>query len=1095
MSCGTGGKKKSVYTGNQVGWFNFVGFFNFVAGGPAGSGLSAGTTITKFIPNGTNRRPWLRQDAVFDDKLLDACWPTIGLNWFVEIELTPEVIFRASNQAFYVQDETGVNRFIDARAEKPPTISVTVGEWLNPNYEVSDCSFTLNNRDGHYNRYLPLGEDYRQWSGAAVRVFIGFGEKRSNYFNMFEGQITTKAGMTTTRDEVVVTAYDKLDLDEIPMPPRVYSSDNFPDISDDAAGKPIPLVYGDWTENVADSGSVNATCINATDDSALAYLFKVSDIEMESIDAIYLARGKRKEGEPGGAVTIDINFVTIDLPNGQFVIPKFIDVLDSEITYGDDNATAGVGSGLNLITGKDASVNFQTMKVQPGDRVIKRSTGEIGFISIILTTQIQLTGGVTFNEDDEYVILTRKYAFIKGDKVTVKCKGKKLNLQSVDRIPDFSPTIKKPESISVDKDYTYWLADDQTQKIYHLSFVKEILKEILYTDIDPSITTVASISIASDKKLWVVPTDQSKIYRYDHETDTLGLIIDTNDVTGIAMDLTVRGISVQANNRFWIVDQDSGNFYEIDAFSAIQPFVTTTFNRSAFDATATEILDISVDETSDEIVVIDRFNNKWYRISRVDGSLNSFFLLTVLAPNVSFVTGVSTAQDGSLFFVDQGTLSIYNYNEQADASTNVAFIARDLLQKFGGHNYGEFDLTWNNTARQLAVMKSRIVFDKATNMITFINKLLNQYNTVFHLRFGRFSLFWITFDNFVTTGKFLGEKDIKEGSFKPSKEVNQYFNSLSATYGLRPAVNISLTSDTYVSPAAVAFAGKEVTKVLDLPAIYRREDLDRMMPLFVKLSAPEPEFVEVTFGFRAIRLQMQDFIDLHFDGDVNCRTGQKESGRRYNHVPCMIRKLSYDLGQMTVSMKVWSLGGTAFNGYDPAGSTVGGDGDTVVLSNLGRLGRISPIGTITASPDVKTVTLEDVNGVAAALRQNSLAGPSWESAFKCDIIDGATKEVLQTLTIASASGQNVTFVEDITVSLIATVKNGAGFITGGHYLQYSTYENVTNRQRQFYASLSKPTVNYPTSRTQELEEQRGGVHNFDDGGIPYVLYPAAFVSY
>src|SRR5690606_12410450 len=120
MSCGDAGKKKSIYTGNQVGCLNYVGDFNYVAGGPEGSGLAAGTTIVKFIPNGTNKRPWLRQDAVFDDKLLDACWPTIGLKWFVEIEFNPDVTFRASEQAFYVQDEDGVNRFIDARCEKAP---------------------------------------------------------------------------------------------------------------------------------------------------------------------------------------------------------------------------------------------------------------------------------------------------------------------------------------------------------------------------------------------------------------------------------------------------------------------------------------------------------------------------------------------------------------------------------------------------------------------------------------------------------------------------------------------------------------------------------------------------------------------------------------------------------------------------------------------------------------------------------------------------------------------------------------------------------------------------------------------------------------
>jgi hypothetical protein len=1095
MSCGTGGKKKSVYTGNQVGHANYVGEMNYVAGGPVGSGLSAGTTIVKFIPNGTNRRPWLRQDAILDDKLLDACYPQIELSWFVEVILEPDTVFRVSNKSFYVQDEDGVNRYIDARVERPPQISVTVGEWLSPNYEVSDASFSLNNRDGHYNQWLPLGDDYRQWSGAKVNVYVGFGELRTNYFRLFEGQITTKQGLSTTRDSIEIKAYDKLDLDEIPMPPRVFSSDNFPDISEDSAGKPIPLVYGDWTSDVPDAGSVNATCINANDDTAIAYLFKVSDIELESIDEIYLHRGKRKEGEVGGPVKLDLPFVTLDLPNGQFIIPKGVDVLDDEVSY-TDNSTAGPGSGLNLITADGAGTNFVTQKIQPGDRVIKRKTGEVATVSIILSTQLQLTGGVTFDPTDEYIVLTRKYAFIKGDKLTVKCKGKTLNNISVTRLSDVSTAIKRPQGISIDFDATYWIADDETQKVYHIGFDNLILKEILYSDIDPSITKVSAICVASDQKIWVTAPDQSKIYRYDHEVDELGLTIDTAEIVGLMASLgNLQGIAVQTDNRFWIADETSGNFYLVDVFDAVEPFVVSSFNRSAFDASATQCLDISIDEANDQLVIVDRDTNKWYRVDTADGSLVSSTLLTALAPNVSNVTGVSVAQDGSLFFVDQNTLAIYNYNEQSDASTNPAFIARDILQKFGGHSYGEFDLSWNATARQLADYKCRAVLDKTTNLITYINKLLGQYNVVFHLRFQRFGLFWITFDNFRTDGKLVKEKDIKENTFKPTKEMNQYFNSAKATYNYRPFTNSSFTSDTYVSPAAVSFAGKEVPKTLDLANVYRREDLDKLMPLYVKLSAPEPEFVEVTFGFRVLRTQMHDFLTVLFDGDVNCKTGRKESGRRYNNIPCMVRKMAYDLGPMTVNMKLWSLGNTQFGDYEPKGQTVGGEGDTVVLSNLGRLGRISPVGTITGNPDTKVIALEDFNGFDAQTRANGLAGKSWQANYKVDIIDGATKDVLQTLTIASVTGQEITFVEDVTVSLTPTVKNAAGFITGGHYLQYSTYGASTNGQRQIYASFSRPTTNYPTSRTQELEEQRAGVHNFDDNGIPYVLYPIAFVSY
>lgn len=1094
MSCGIGGKYRYFYSGNQVGWLNYVGDLNFVAGGPEGSGLSAGTTVGVFFPNSLNRRPWLNANAVFDDNLLDASYPVMNIQWIADIELDTDVTFRISNRSFYVQDKDGNNRYYDARAEKPPVINVTVGEWLSPNYEVSDVVLSLNNRDGYFNDFLPYGANFRQWSGAKITIKVGFGEKYENYFTLFEGQVTVKQGIETTRDTVELRAYDKLDLDEVPIPPLSFSADIYPDIGEEASGKAVPLVYGDWSTDVPTWGSVEAICTNAGDDEAVEFEFKVSDLAMESIESVWLHRGNRKEDEPEGPIEFDMDAITLDLPAGKFLVPVGEDVFATEAVLLDSQA-AGAGSGTNLITAKDATINFLSQKIQLGDRILKRKTGEYATVSAITNTQLTLSGGVDFAQDDEYVVFTKKYKFINGDKVSVVCKGKKLNLIDITRIQDVSTTILQPQSITIDFDGTYWLADDATQKVYHLSFDNEILKEIAYSAIDASVTSISSISVGTDKKLWLVDPVTSTIYRYNHEEDGLGLSFTTGSVTGISASLAnVTGIEIKADGNIWIVDQATGDFYEIDWSSAVNPFVVTTFNKSAFDNLATEILDISYDEQNNQVVAVDRDTNKFYRINETTGALISSFSLATVADNVAFVTGVDVAQDGTIFFVDQGTLQIYNYNDLAYASQNPAFIARDLLQSFGGHNYDEFDLSWNQTARQLADYKCRAVIADKTNVITYINNLLKQYNVVFHLRFTKYALFWITFENFRADGKLVKEKDIKVDSFRPKKEMNQYFNSATATYDKRPFQASTRTSDTYVSTSGIAFAAREVNKKLDLPNVYRREDLDKLMPLYVRLAVPEPEFVDVTFGFRVLRSQMQDFLTVHFDGDVNLVTGRKESGRRFDMIPCMVRKISYDLGPMTVGMKLWSLGSTEFPGYTPPGRTVGGVNDKIVLTNLGRLGRVSPVGTITGSSS-NTITLEDVDGQDAESRTAAIVGLAWKPGYKVSIIDGETKEVLETLQIESVSGGTITFTTSISTSVANTIKNNADFISGGHYLQYSNYGDMTNEQRSFFASFSRPTSGYPLSRTREIEEQRGGLHSFDDGGIPYVLYPEDFVSY
>ena len=205
----------------------------------------------------------------------------------------------------------------------------------------------------------------------------------------------------------------------------------------------------------------------------------------------------------------------------------------------------------------------------------------------------------------------------------------------------------------------------------------------------------------------------------------------------------------------------------------------------------------------------------------------------------------------------------------------------------------------------------------------------------------------------------------------------------------------------------------------------------------------------------------------------------------------MIRQISYDLDTMTVKMKLWNLGGTAFPGYTPPGRYIGGYQDRITLSVLGRLGRISPVGTVTAYTST-SLTIDTVGGQNAQTRAGAESGLAWKPGYKISLVDGETKAVLETLTIASVSGSVITVVETIATTVLDTTYNGAGFIDGGHYIEQASYNNTTEPQKQQFAHFSGPTSSYPTTRARELEEQRGGLHSFEDGGIPYILYPDSY---
>jgi len=730
--------------------------------------------------------------------------------------------------------------------------------------------------------------------------------------------------------------------------------------------------------------------------------------------------------------------------------------------------------------------------------------------------QLTIDNNVTYAANDEYSIVSHRYTFNKGDKISVVCTGKSVNLLETDRLNDVSDDITAPTSISIGFDGTYWFADDATQKIYNVDFrnaivqptdptaltsitpTDKILLTIDYSAIDPAITHVSGVAVGNDNKLWLVDPDHARVYRYDYVANQVGLTFTTAEVLGLGTLLAnVTGIAVQPDNRVWIVDQATGEFYLITNSAAVPntaPSVVRHFNKSVFASGATEILDVAYDSSEGQVGCVDRTTMAFYRVNETTGALISSFDFADVDPAASFVSGCCIAQDSTVFLMEASLLAIYNYNDASYANENPCFIARDLLQRYGGHLYPDFDLNWNYTARQLENFKARVVINKASTIVTYLTNLLRQFNVTFFLRFGRFSLFWIDFSNFRTNGKLVAEKDIKADSFKPQKEMNQYFNTVTSTYAVNPFADTNLSSDSYVSSSGLQFAGREVLKTLDMSAIYRRTELDYIMPLLVRLAAAEPEFVNVTFGFRVIRAQIHDFLTVLFSEDqIDPRTGApRKSGRRFDNVPAMIRKMKYDLGPMTVEMKLWSLGTTAFPGYTPPGNTVGGYQDRVVLTNLGRLGRVSPTGRITAS-GTNTTTLADQDGANAETRSGA-AGLCWKPGYKVALVSGTTKEVVQTLTIASVSGQVVTFEENFGVSVSATVLNAAGFIVGGHYLQYANYSELTQAQRDEFASFSPPENNYPTTRSREVEEQRAGLHSFVDGGLPYVLYPDTYTG-
>src|SRR5205085_9365018 len=220
-------------------------------------------------------------------------------------------------------------------------------------------------------------------------------------------------------------------------------------------------------------------------------------------------------------------------------------------------------------------------------------------------------------------------------------------------------------------------------------------------------------------------------------------------------------------------------------------------------------------------------------------------------------------------------------------------------------------------------------------------------------------------------------------------------------------------------------------------------------------------------GFRFLFIQPNNFLNIRFfDYDVG-----KKSGRRYDNIPCFVRKIEMILGSFEMKIKVWSLGTTQFGSFLPVGSVAGGEQDQIVLTNLGTPAWIAPVGTILASSS-NTVTLEDVNSIDAENRSANLVGKAWKPGYKVGLVNAHTHEIEETLTIDTVVGDVVTFTTTPTITIAPTLKNSAGFFVSGHYLSYSNYDLVVQEQTTKFGYFTKPMEGSPVTTTSEIEEQR-----------------------
>jgi hypothetical protein len=209
----------------------------------------------------SNRKPFLTA-TVLDQAFLDECHDNLTnqLELIVDIE-TPNGTIYLSDRNKYVGD-----KFYQARLIFP-TITRTIGEYLNPSIEFSQLQLEISNVDGFLNDVLPAGPDFSSWIGKAVSVKLGLRDISSTYREIFYGKVTEEGGFQRTTQTVILLYRNEFSQLNQEFPKNVFKRATFPEIEEEYENSIAPIIYGDWTVAVETGGaSVPAICINGADE-------------------------------------------------------------------------------------------------------------------------------------------------------------------------------------------------------------------------------------------------------------------------------------------------------------------------------------------------------------------------------------------------------------------------------------------------------------------------------------------------------------------------------------------------------------------------------------------------------------------------------------------------------------------------------------------------------------------------------------------------------------------------------------------------------------------------------------------------------------
>ena len=321
--------------------------------------------------------------------------------------------------------------------------------------------------------------------------------------------------------------------------------------------------------------------------------------------------------------------------------------------------------------------------------------------------------------------------------------------------------------------------------------------------------------------------------------------------------------------------------------------------------------------------------------------LNSADILSVAAGNNAFsikqrgVTLITPpgGEEGKFEFSTGDEFFVQVRAPQLDGAyrDNAVEQAREILKVYGGLTSADFTAEWDTlrakaTPAQSAIanIKSRVWVQEPQVVIAYALSLLEQVRCeAFVNAAGKLGLRSVHLEDFVASPPFtLRTWDVERGSFQPNVDERTNFNRARGAFAYNPATNEnSQTTGFWKNEASITQVGKAIDRQLVFPNLFVRSDVEAQVVEVLRIASAFPETISCTVTWRALLLELGDFVKVSVDvGAV-----------RFKGVPAMVRYLGYNPQGLKLELRLWSFQMVPFPGWAPGyAGIVGGTGATIV---------------------------------------------------------------------------------------------------------------------------------------------------------------------